>query len=426
MADTATKVYEIVVLGGNFGGLGATHYLLRHTIPSLQRTNKGSLFHITLVSPNRQAYFKIGSPRTLVQPNLLPEARLWKPLSEAFAQYPSDQVTVVQAVATGLSSHERTVTVTHRGPDASVASESMIPYDALLIATGTTAPSPLWTLHEDESLTSREFEAVQKALPTAKTILVAGGGPVGIETAGELASAYPSAEITLLSGGSGLLPRVRSKIGARAQSYLQDHFGVNVVHDLRVSSTSAGGPGTGPTEVTLSDGTTRPVDLYIDATGGVPNSQFLPPGWLDVTGRINTRDAHFRVQGDAGDGVYVLGDIVAGSNNTLFDLDAMVPTVCSAVAVDLAALLSPGAQPASRPGLLGIFFGGGGSASGVPAEKEFSPMRDTMLVPMGTGGGVGMVMGWQVPSWFVRMVKSKSYLIDMFDPVVAGSKWGKA
>lgn len=428
------KSHEIVILGGNFGGVGAAHYLLRHTIPSLQHLDKSKTLHVTLVTPNSRAYFKVASPRSAIQPNLLAGSELWRPLSEAFDRYPADQIKIVKAKAVGLDPSNRTVTV---APTGAGEAEQTIPYDSLVISTGTTSPSPLWTLHGDENLTSDAFKKVNESLTKAKTVLVAGGGPVGVETAGEIASAQPNVKITLLSGGPRLLQRTKPEIGARAQAYLEQKLGVTVIHNVRVEHSvprAASNDGdAGKTTIPLSDGSTHSTDLYIDATGGVPNSQFLPPEWLDETRRIITRDAYFRVRGSGdGDGnaagVYVLGDIVAGSNNTVFELDAMVPVVCSSVGVDIAAQYTPAeGDRAPRPGLLrtllGVLPGAGPKGPGPVVQKEFKPMKDTILVPIGPDSGVGQLFGWQVPGWFVKMAKGKSFLIELMGPMISGEKW---
>lgn len=429
---TSQKSHEIVLLGGNFGGVGVAHYLLRHTIPSLQQLDKSTVLHITLVTPNTQVYFKIASPRSAIQPNLLAESELWRPLSEAFKQYPADQIKIVKATAVALDPSKRTVTVE---PISADETEQTISYDSLVISTGTTSPSPLWTLHRDETLTSEAFKSVQASLSKAKTVLIAGGGPVGVETAGEVASAQPAAKITLLSGGHRLLQRVKPATGARAQAYLEQNFGVTVIHDVRVESTvasSANSEGeSGKTTVPLSDGSTHTTDLFIDATGGVPNSQFMPQEWLDETKRVITRDAYFRVRGGGAgdsnaDGVYVLGDIVAGSANTLMELDAMVPVVCSSVGLDIAARHEPaeGRRAAPKPGILGTLLGFlPGASSTTLSQKEFKPIKGTILVPIGPAGGVGQLFGWQTPGWFVKMAKGKSFLIQMMGPMISGDKW---
>ncbi|KAJ4416987.1 hypothetical protein N0V82_006436 [Gnomoniopsis sp. IMI 355080] len=424
----SNKSHEIVLLGGNFGGLGAAHYLLRHVIPALEQLDKTRVFHITLVTPNTQLFFKPASPRASIQPNLLAESKLWRPLSDAFKQYPASHFKLVQASATGIDPSARSVTVASTGAEAQ---EQTIAYDSLIISTGTTSPSALWTLHRDEKLTSEAFKAVQASLPKSKTILIAGGGPVGVETAGEIASAHHQAKITLLSGGSRLLPHFKHDTSTKAQSYLEQKLGVTVVHNVRVERSFNERSKLESAQVPLTDGSTHTADMYIDATGGAPNSQFLPKDWLDETGRLITKDAYFRVRGSenkdaTASGIYALGDIVAGSKNTIFELDAMVPTVCSSIGVDIAAqyqLVVKAEKPGFLRSLLAVLPGMGAGSTGVLKQKEFKPMKDTVLVPIGTQGGVGQLFGWQAPSWLVKMAKGKSYLIEMIDPMISGEKW---
>ena len=237
---------------------------------------------------------------------------------------------------------------------------------------------------------------------------------------------------------------------------------IQILHNVRVVRSSASQiantaePSTSsPTTVMLSNGTSETTDLYIDATGGIPNSQFLPKEWLDDSKRVLTRDAYFRVKGgainnndDDATGVYVLGDMVAGSANTVFELDAMIPTMCSAIGIDIAEQITTLAQqqPGSNnkkmpnravnvnrnPGLLGTLWAmifGSRKSSGMTTlaqkekEKEFKPLKDTIVVPIGRDGGVGQLLGWKMPSLLVRITKGKSYLIEQVDPMLSGSKW---
>jgi len=414
--------YEIVILGGNFGGVNLVHLLLKKTIPSLQKLDKSKTFHITLVTPNKDLFFKIGSPRALINDTLIPESKIIRPLSEGFSKYKPEQLTLSQALATSHDASKRTVTIKPVGSDAT----QELHYDSLFISTGTTSASPLWTYQADPSLTSAALKSMHAILPTVKTVLIAGGGAVGIETAGEIASAYPKVKITLLSGGEKLLPRNGAAIGSRAEAYLKDHAHVEVIHNLRVSSNDTS---KSPNVVTLSDGSTKTTDLYIDATGGKANTEFLKPDWLDETKRVLTRDAYFRVKGNGSDdveGVYVVGDVTSGSANTAMELDAMIATANSAFAVDFARkVIGVSAEPPKNTGLLGsllgLFFGGKKDAT--PALVEFKPMKDTIMVPIGTAGGVGLIMGWKAPSFMVKQVKGKKFLLDLVDPMLSGDKY---
>lgn len=414
--------HEILIIGGNIGGVSAAHYLLRKTIPELERVDDTKAFHVTLVTPNTHLLYKIAAPRALINPTLIPESEILKPLSEAFEKYDASRLLLVQGIATAIDPAERSVTVSSAlaKPVTDAPAPQKIHYDSLIIATGTTSSSALWSLHPDQSLTTEALHLMHKVLPTIKTVLVAGGGPVGVETAGEIASAYPECQITLLSGSARVLPKLKPAISARAQAYLEKTSHVEVIHDVRVVDSKSAEKKS--TIVTLTDGSTKTVDLYIDATGGVPNSQFLPTSWLDESGRVITADDFFRVRGSttsSGDakGVYVLGDIVAGSANTLIELDFMVPVVGSSLAVDI---VGGAPKPTFLQGLWYMVFR---QVNTLPIQKEFKPLKNTMLVSIGTGGGVGWIMGWGVPSWFVALMKCKSFLLDLFPPIVSGKKW---
>jgi len=381
---------EIVILGGNLGGTSVAHYLLKHTIPFLESRDKAVSYHITLVTPNTHLFYKIAAPRALINPTLIPQEKIWTPLADGFKKYSAEKFTLLQGVAKNLITSTRTVIV---NPTSEGAPPQELHYDFLFLSTGTTSASPLWTLQDEESLSHKAFSSIHEKLPKAKTILISGGGPTGVETAGEIASEFKNAKITLLSGSTRVLSKILPATSARGESYLQQVQHVEVIHNVRVVSSTTGADGA--STLTLSDGTTKTVDLYIDATGGKPNTQFLPASWLDDSKRVITKDGYFRVQGSAeasadATGVYVVGDIVAGSEATLVQLDAMIPVAASSLAVDIAGL---GKAPGILGGLKNAIFGGDKK---LPVQKEFKPMTGTLMVPIGREGGVGLDGGHQV------------------------------
>ena len=141
-----------------------------------------------------------------------------RPLSDGFSTYASSQFTLIRAVATSLDPSQRTVSITPNGKERTEAQQ--LHYDSLIISTGTTSASPLWTLHHDQSLTSAALKSMYEILPTVKTILIAGGGPVGVETAAKLppnihharSHYYPAApdSSSALSQKQALAPRPTS------------------------------------------------------------------------------------------------------------------------------------------------------------------------------------------------------------------------
>ena len=244
--------HDIVVVGANIAGINAAHYLLKHTIPTLQAANKSTTYKLTLISPSTHFFWKIGAPRALINSELIPLSKIFKPIEDGFKQYPKNSFSFVLGSAVGLDEGKKTITVQTQD-----SATKTVSYSSLIIATGTTSTSPLWTLHGSHETSIASMQEMHAALPKASTILIAGGGPAGVETAGqitlpstkphstnprpstgEIATFYPKATTTLLSGSHSLLPRLKPAIGSAAESKLTS-MGVKTIHNLKVTSTSS-------------------------------------------------------------------------------------------------------------------------------------------------------------------------------------------
>ncbi|MCJ1363745.1 hypothetical protein MMC16_002854 [Acarospora aff. strigata] len=390
--------YDIVILGGNFGGLRVAHYLLRQTIPALEASDNSRTYKVTLVSPSTKFFFKVGAPR-LFSPKLAPVDKAFLSIDDGFKDYPKERFRFVQGEAIDLKEQKRNVTVklTESGETATVA------YDSLVLATGSTSNSALWTLHGSDSKSRAAFEEILPKLPEAKSITVIGGGPAGVETAGELGAQFGhTKKVTMLSGSSRLLTKLRPATSEEAASHLSK-LGVTVTHNLRLSSSSLI-ESTGQTQLTLSDGSTTTTDIFIDATGATPNTSFLPTSWLTAKGHVETDVKTLRATA-AGPNVYALGDVASYSLGSIFDVNNCVIPLASSILVDLS---PPSPSLASKQKL----------------HNQSNTM--TQLVPIGPKGGVGLVFGWRVPSWFVWAIKSRTYMFDKAVEPVMGLEYIKA
>lgn len=65
-----------------------------------------------------------------------------------------------------------------------------VKYDSLIIASGTSFTSPLWSVSAGSERLSAALRDFHEHLPGSSSVLVAGGGPAGVETAGELGETY--------------------------------------------------------------------------------------------------------------------------------------------------------------------------------------------------------------------------------------------
>jgi NADH dehydrogenase FAD-containing subunit len=372
-------------------GIWTAHFLLKKVIPELTKLTPDTKYHITIVAPHTEWFFNLSSPRTIASDSAAPIDKIFIPLSEGFTAYAPELYTFVLGKATSISPENKAVTVNL----LESKTDKVFNYSTLVVATGSKSNSPLWFNTESSEFTKKIFSELQTSLKSAETVLIGGGGAVGVETAAEIGF-YLKKKITLLSGGKRLLPRLLPANSASAESKLKA-LGVEIVNDLRVTASRTVGA---KTEVTLSDGTTRTVDVYIDATGPTPNNSHLPAAWLDSTGKIAVDEKTFRVVG-APD-VYAAGDIASNSDGTVMNpVTFGTAVIGSSIAVDMSKAL--------------------GVASPVP-QKEYKPMKDSQFVTLGPKGGVAQAFGWKLPSFAVWLIKSRTMFIEKAGPQLKGAE----
>lgn len=389
---------SIVVLGGNFAGVSTAHYLLRYVLPAFNTGEKAQL-NVTLISPSDHTFFKVGAPRALVSNELIPLDQPFTSIPDSFGGYKPSEFTFIQGEAARIDERGKTVLVKPATEDQ----ETTIKYDTLVIATGMKS-SPLWALNGDYKVTRAAFEDLHKRIPRAETILIAGGGAVGVETAGELGHFTKGKDITILSGSTHLLSRLRNpQIGKSAEGQLES-LRVNSIHKLRVVASNE--LPDGRTTLKLSDGSTRIVDVYIDATGGAPNSGFLPAHWLDDRKHVATDSVTLRAT-NAPAGVYSIGDVASYSKGSVPDATWAVPALGYSIWTDLNEMAKAKGLPPANTTL---------------KPKEYKQMdSDTQLIPVGPKGGVGVMFGWKVPSWVVWLIKSRTFMMDKAAKVATGA-----
>jgi NADH dehydrogenase FAD-containing subunit len=398
-------MHNIVVLGGNFAGVSTAHYLLLHVLPLLNSTiGDKSGYKVTLIAPNDHTFFKVGAPRALSSPDI-PLEKTFASIPSAFSHYKTSEFTFIQGEAVQLDDATKTISV-----NSGDIKNTPVHYDSLVIATGTTSVSPLWTLHGDYRKTRDAFADLHSRLPQAKTVLIAGGGAAGVETAGEIAYFYKQASVTLLSGGTRLLPRYKHTGLAKAAESQLSSLSVRTIHNLQVSSSTA--LPDGKISLKLSDRSAKVVDIYIDATGSTPNSSFLPSSWLDDHKRVATDGTTLRAT-NAPAGIYSIGDVASFSKGNIPDAMWSVSALGYSIWTDLRKSGEGKEGTADRGAVL--------------KEKKYKQIQADMgAIPIGPKGGVGVIYGWRVPSWFVWLMKSRTFMMDNSPNLATGEAVKKA
>ncbi|KAH8156323.1 hypothetical protein CIB48_g11927 [Xylaria polymorpha] len=403
---------KIVILGGSYGGASTAHYLLKHAIPNLPDPKS---YQVVLVSTSSEVMCRPAAPRALISDAMFAQDKLFVSIPKVFSQYPAGSFVFEQGTATALDHENRTVSVQLFKSNA----ELKITYHALVIATGSSTPSPLLGFTRDETALKSSWASFRKALPKAKHIVVAGGGASGVEVAGELGEhlngragwlssglSDPKVRITLLSGGPRILPYLRPAIARTGEGYLAK-VGVRVVHNARVTTVAPAAVGAedvaANTVLTLDTGETLQADLYIPTTGAIPNTKFVSDILLCPDGRVNTNASSLRVVG-AGERVYAIGDASSAARPAVHNILAAVPVLGANIKRDL--LLAAGKSAGQ--------------------DREFrEDTRETQLVPIGKSKGVGAAMGNKIPSFLVWLIKGRDYWLWTTGNLWSGKQWAK-
>ncbi|KAJ4395746.1 hypothetical protein N0V91_010652 [Didymella pomorum] len=390
---------NIVVLGASAAGLQTTHYIMKHILPALKKSKTDAIYHVYLINPSSDWWFRVASPRVAASTTRMSTQQILFDIRPGLKQYSSNDITFIEGTATGLSEKVRSVTYRRAGANA----EETLPYHALIVATGSRTYHQAFSMSADTATTLESIKLTNKKVQTAKDIVIVGGGPTAVEFAGEVAEhrngkpgwfgkVKKTANITLITASDKLLPALRPAIAKAAETKLRA-LGVEVLYDQRVVDTSSRGD---RTVINLSKGDKLEADLYVPAYGVEPNSSFLPSHLLDSKKYLLTNDKTLRVDA-AGLRVYAIGDVASYSRNSIIDIMSSFPVLFVNLKRDLLAYnaMLPDEKPKGRDRIY---------------EKE---EREMQFVPIGSGGGVGALMGWKVPSFFVWALKGRDYMVGM-------------
>jgi NADPH-dependent 2,4-dienoyl-CoA reductase/sulfur reductase-like enzyme len=211
-----------------------------------------------------------------------------------------------------------------------------LPYDRLVVATGARArrlsdlPGELTLRGLDDAIGLRDRVA------TRPSVVVVGGGPLGMEVASGCASV--GCEVTLVSQGMPLEPQLGPHLAgvfvaaARARGV--------TVHQTRSARLQERG---GATRVMLDEGAVLEAELVISAVGDVPNTE-----WLAGTGLVTDGVVRVDERGLARPDIAAVGDLAAFPTPSGLRRIPLWSTAIEHSKVAGAALIHGGAAPPLR------------------------------------------------------------------------------
>ncbi|KAK2001676.1 FAD/NAD(P)-binding domain-containing protein [Colletotrichum falcatum] len=249
---------NVVVLGGSYVGLSAVKELAA-TLPVSHR--------ILLVEPHSHFHHLFAFPRFSVLPKH--EHKAFIPYTAVFADSPdSSRHKVIQARAYSLLPNSVVL-------DRDWQGATEIPFDYLVITTGTQLPPPGTMQHDDKLSSIKYLQSYQESVIKASSIVIVGGGAVGVQMATDLKEIYPAKDITLVHSRDYLMPLYHNKFHEVLKSRF-DELGVKLITGTRAVFPPIDLPHDDAKVVLkLNDGRELVADLVIPATGQKPNSGFV-------------------------------------------------------------------------------------------------------------------------------------------------------
>jgi len=110
-------------------------------------------------------------------------------------------------------------------------------FDAAVIATGSVYPPPCKAHPRVRNLVQRNTSLLHAHvdLAAAEHVVVVGGGPVGVELAAEIRTAWPAKNITIIQAGDTLLSGLPAELGAAAEAWAAANR-IAVLHGQQVAA----------------------------------------------------------------------------------------------------------------------------------------------------------------------------------------------
>ena len=330
-------------------------------------------------------------PRVIV-PGQIHEDKVMIDLRPEFNQYPKEKFEHIQGSATGLAVAGKTVTV-----DLVDGTKRDVNYDVLVIATGSvTKDDAPWKIMGTTENTKANLLRLREEITNAKTIVVAGGGLTGTETAGELGYEYAQngkKEVYFIH--SDILPLgapLKDSVRQQARTELE-RLKVKIVNNAKVTNVTKTEGSDTVIEVTKADGKTETItaQAYISAIGLKPNTEFISADNLDDRKRIKTTST---LQLEGHPEVFVIGD--AGFSQTAVAQHA-------------------DSQSKYLVGALPIYLKGG-------KLPVYAKKNEAYGITLGRAKATGQLGGFKAFSFMIMMFKGKTMFVEAVPGWAKGKK----
>ncbi|EPE10139.1 amid-like nadh oxidoreductase [Ophiostoma piceae UAMH 11346] len=295
------RVPNLVVVGGSYVGTNVARQLAERF---------HDRFRVLLIEKNSHFHHLFAFPRFAVTNEARTEKAFIPYMPGTFATAPAGAGTVLQAKVLDIDSSsvrlDRFVSLDGQKLDR-------IPFDFLILATGTDAVAPSRMPSADKLGGVAYLRQHASTVAQRKQIVIIGGGAVGVQMATDLKDLFPQKSVTLVHSREQLMNRFASGLDAIVKQRCAE-LGVNLVLGSRVKIPAEGYPTDGSiVNIECLNGTKIPADMVIVANGLRPQSEILrslssesinPDGFVSVKRTLQISDSRYP-------NIFAIGDIAA-------------------------------------------------------------------------------------------------------------------
>jgi apoptosis-inducing factor 2 len=236
------------------------------------------------------------------------------------------------------------------------------------------------------------FHRLKASLSSARRILIVGGGPLGVEIAGEIVETWPGRAVTIVESGARILASTANSASIHATKFLTQR-GVTLLTGERIESPAPGnGISEGPGEARTVSGKRILYDVILWCIGGRPNTKYLRAHFsdrLDLDGRVRVTP---QLLMDGEDRTFALGDITNLKENKM--------------ALHIAGQLS-----VAEANIRAV-------ALGRTAAKTYKAKTGNLMMAITLGSRAGVVFAPPIgairSTWLNRKVKAEAMLVPKY------------
>jgi NADH dehydrogenase FAD-containing subunit len=261
-------------------------------------------FDVTVVAPTDYFEVPMAMPRLMVQPDYADRAIV--SIAEALPKVRHVRARLVElAEGGGLVEDE-------------AGGRRMVTGDITVLATGSRfAGGFIRSLGGSMEARKAGFHRLQASLAAARRILIIGGGPLGVEMAGEIVETWSGKSVTIVESGPRILGGTAEAASRHAANFLTQRK-VTLLTGERIESPLPGdGASMEPGEVRTASGKNIGYDVMLCCIGGRPNTEYLRAHFadrLDADRRVRVT-RHLLMERE--DHLFALGDITNLKENKL-------------------------------------------------------------------------------------------------------------